>query len=200
MAELLFREEKLRDTVRGWLTLDSIEDLPCTVTDCPTGNEVGALVVLYRDEAYLSGAIHESLGMTHREHYVALGVPFSFRELSNAVRRVTESFVRPSAEENAPSREELILSPATHSVSVGEKAVLLSPREFSLFCYLAAHRGETVTRAELFRKAWKGEVSGDANAVDVYIGYLRRKTEPLLGKGAIVSVRGVGYTMVESVR
>lgn len=78
-------------------------------------------------------------------------------------------------------------------VTRGEKSVQLTVRESELFAYLLAHRRRPVSRERLKAALWPS--SGDTNAPDVYISYLRRKLRVLFGDGVIANERGVGYML-----
>ncbi len=81
------------------------------------------------------------------------------------------------------------LDPATHRVEVEGTEVPLAPREFLLLEHLMRADTAVVPKEDLLEKVWGG--LDDANVVEVYIGYLRRK----LGRSRIETVRGVGYRM-----
>ena len=68
----------------------------------------------------------------------------------------------------------------------------VTPREFSLLRYLMHHAGRAVTKQELVEGVW-GDDEIDANVVQVYVGYLRRKVDEPFGTATIQTVRGVGY-------
>lgn len=78
------------------------------------------------------------------------------------------------------------LDPGTRSVTVDGDPVELTVREFALLEYLMRHADRVVSKLELLDHVWDGE---DANVVEQYVGYLRRK----LGREAITTVRGAGY-------
>lgn len=59
------------------------------------------------------------------------------------------------------------------------------------------HRGQVLTRDLIFERVWGCDLSGSSNSLDVYIGYLRRKTEENGEPRLIQTVRGVGYVMKE---
>jgi len=80
---------------------------------------------------------------------------------------------------------------------VGERAVDLTPREFSLMEAFVRRRGVPLRRSELFDLVWGAEHPGLSNVVDVYVGYLRRKLDLAdTDAGRIETVRGIGYRMV----
>ncbi|WP_262982759.1 response regulator transcription factor [Sphingobium sp. SCG-1] len=80
-------------------------------------------------------------------------------------------------------------------VTVGTSALLLSRREFDLLSFLAARAGVAVRRDVIMDGVWGEDTDVTENAVDVYIGYLRRKLAGLPGVPTIDTVRGVGFRM-----
>ena len=83
----------------------------------------------------------------------------------------------------------------THrKVERGGKTIFLSPTEFSLLEILAERTGEAVDRQEILRRIWNTE-DRDPNIVDVYITYLRKKTERSGEPRLIQTVRGHGYSL-----
>jgi two-component system, OmpR family, response regulator len=83
------------------------------------------------------------------------------------------------------------LDPATHEVTVDERPVSLTPREFGLLEYLLRRPGRVVTKVELLDHVWDEAVDVNPNVVEVYMGYLRRK----LGRHLVATVRGAGYRL-----
>jgi two-component system OmpR family response regulator len=82
----------------------------------------------------------------------------------------------------------------SHEVWKAGKAVSLSPTEFKLLRYLMSNSGRVLSKALILDHVWNYDFGGDANVVESYISYLRRKvdtTEPRL----IHTLRGVGYVM-----
>lgn len=79
------------------------------------------------------------------------------------------------------------------NVTLGRKTACLTEREARLFDYLLGHAGECVSREEITSSVW--EENKGTNVADVYISYLRKKLEPVLGAGVIRSVRGKGYIL-----
>ena len=79
------------------------------------------------------------------------------------------------------------------TVSVGAREAALTKTEFELFALLGERLGEPVSREEIERRLWNGEVGG--TSCGVYISYLRKKLAPLAGDGAVVSVRKKGYML-----
>ena len=87
---------------------------------------------------------------------------------------------------------DLTLDPATREVRVGTEPVELTLREFVLLEYLMRQDGRVVAKGELLEHVWDSAAEVAPNAVEVYVGYLRRK----IGVGRLVTVRGVGYRLV----
>jgi DNA-binding response OmpR family regulator len=118
--------------------------------------------------------------------------PFSFVVLVAQVR----ALLRRGATEGASNRlklGELVVDRAARQVSMAGEPVSLSPREFAVLDVLASRAGSVVTKDELLRAVWGDEQAATRNAVEVYVGYLRRKLDAV-GAGTIVrTVRGHGY-------
>jgi len=83
------------------------------------------------------------------------------------------------------------LDPATRQASVDGTLVALSPREYGLLEYLMRRPGRVVTKIEILDHVWDAAAEVHPNAVEVYVGYLRRK----LGRHLVETVRGVGYRL-----
>jgi two-component system OmpR family response regulator len=83
--------------------------------------------------------------------------------------------------------------PATRRCHVGESEKQLTAREADLLEALLRYAGQTLRKADLLDIVWGADYEGDTNAVEVYVGYLRRK----LGPARIETVRGVGYRLVD---
>jgi len=72
--------------------------------------------------------------------------------------------------------------------------VALSPTEFKLLRYLMLNPGRVLSRTQILEAVWNYDFGGATNVVDTYVGYLRRKLDPL-GPPLIATRRGFGYTM-----
>jgi DNA-binding response OmpR family regulator len=71
--------------------------------------------------------------------------------------------------------------------------VELSPREYALLAELSRRSGTVVSKDELLTAVWGDEQAATRNAVEVYVGYLRRKLD-VVGAGHVLrTVRGHGY-------
>ncbi|MDX2379805.1 MAG: response regulator transcription factor [Acidimicrobiia bacterium] len=121
--------------------------------------------------------------------------PFSFVVLVARLRAL--------ARRGAPERPAVLecgslrLDPATASVSRREDAINLTRREFSLLETLMRADGAVVSRRELIDRVWGLDADPSSNVVDVYVRYLRRKIDEPHEVPMIVTVRGVGYRLVD---
>ena len=82
----------------------------------------------------------------------------------------------------------------THQVWKAGAEVALSPTEFNLLRYFMQNAGKVLSKAQILDHVWSYDFGGDANVVESYVSYLRRKidtTEPRL----LHTLRGVGYTL-----
>jgi two-component system OmpR family response regulator len=91
---------------------------------------------------------------------------------------------------------DLVLDPAAHTVARGDASIDLTPREFALLEYLMRRAGEAVSKGEILHHVWDAHYEGDANVVEVYVGYLRRKIDVPFGEQSVQTVRGAGYRLV----
>jgi DNA-binding response OmpR family regulator len=120
--------------------------------------------------------------------------PFVYGELLARVRAVLRR-----AEGRAAAGvlvvSELSLDPTTREVRVGDRDVALSAKEFALLHALARQPTRVFSKAELLRDVWGYLSQGQTRTVDAHACRLRKK---LGGPRWVVSVRGVGYRLVDS--
>jgi DNA-binding response OmpR family regulator len=120
--------------------------------------------------------------------------PFSYDELAarlRALARRTESVAR--RPEPRLTAGPISLDETSRTVTVSDRHVDLSPREFSLLESLLRHPGQALSRDQLLDQAWPFGVAVTPNAVDAYVHYLRTKLGPEGDR--IETVRGVGYRL-----
>ncbi|MFY1694784.1 response regulator transcription factor [Solwaraspora sp. WMMD791] len=86
---------------------------------------------------------------------------------------------------------ELSLDPARRRVTLADAEIALTAREYALLEYLMRRAGEVVSKIELLDHVWDASVDTAPNAVEVYVGYLRRK----IGRDRLETVRGAGYRL-----
>ncbi|WP_410821000.1 response regulator transcription factor [Micromonospora sp. 050-3] len=86
---------------------------------------------------------------------------------------------------------DLRLDPAGRRVTRADAEVALTAREFALLDYLMRRPGQVISKIELLDHVWDASLETAPNAVEVYVGYLRRK----LGRDRLETVRGAGYRL-----
>jgi two-component system, OmpR family, response regulator len=86
---------------------------------------------------------------------------------------------------------DLTLDPARRRVAHAGEEITLTAREYALLEYLMRRPGEVVSKTELLDHVWDASIDTAPNAVEVYVGYLRRK----LGRDSLETVRGAGYRL-----
>jgi two-component system, OmpR family, response regulator len=82
----------------------------------------------------------------------------------------------------------------SHQVWRGGREVQLSPTEFNLLRYLMINATRVVSKSQILDHVWSYDFDGDANIVESYISYLRRKLDDG-GEPLIHTVRGIGYVL-----
>jgi two-component system response regulator MprA len=119
--------------------------------------------------------------------------PFVLDELLARVRALLR---RSHPEREGSLRvDDLELNPRTRRVTRGGRAVELTPTEFSLLELLMRHAGVVLTRRVIRERVWGLDDFYGSNTLDVYVGYLRRKTEAAGEPRMIQTVRGVGFVL-----
>jgi two-component system response regulator MprA len=96
--------------------------------------------------------------------------------------------------------EDLELDPAAHEARRGGRLLELTRTEFLLLELLLNHPRRVLTRASIFDHVWGYDFGPSSNSLEVYIGYLRRKTEAAGEPRLVHTVRGVGYVLRSSPR
>ncbi|SFE29841.1 two-component system, OmpR family, response regulator MprA [Actinopolyspora alba] len=127
--------------------------------------------------------------------------PFALEELLARLRALLRRASPPDPEEGIPESlrfADLELDPGTREVRRGSRAISLTRTEFALLELLMAHPKQVLTRSRLLEDVWGYDFPTTGNALEVYIGYLRRKTEASGEPRLIHTVRGVGYVLREN--
>jgi two-component system response regulator MprA len=91
--------------------------------------------------------------------------------------------------------EDLRLDPATHEARRGDRQLTLTRTEFLLLELLMRHPRQVLTRTTIFERVWGYDFGPSSNSLEVYVGYLRRKTEQAGEPRLIHTVRGFGYVL-----
>jgi two-component system response regulator MprA len=121
--------------------------------------------------------------------------PFALEELLARLRALLRR--TNGGAEGSLSYADLTLDPATREVRRGERPVDLTKTEFALLEQLIRHPRLVLTRSQLFEAVWGYDFGPRSNSLEVYVGYLRRKTEEGGEPRLIQTVRGVGYSLRE---
>jgi two-component system OmpR family response regulator len=92
---------------------------------------------------------------------------------------------------------DLTLDEARHEVFRGETKIELTATEFSLLRYLMLNPRRVLSKSQILQNVWRYDFGGNANVVETYVSYLRRKLDAA-GPPLIKTVRQVGYMLEAS--
>jgi two-component system response regulator MprA len=121
-----------------------------------------------------------------------LAKPFAVVEL---IARVRALLRRTSFDEDVLNYGDLELDRGERRVRRAGRQLDLTRIEFSLLELFMSHPRKVMTRATIFQQVWGYDLDFASNSLEVYVGYLRRKTEVDGGSRLIHTVRGVGYVL-----
>ncbi|WP_193612502.1 response regulator [Nocardioides lijunqiniae] len=157
------------------------------------GNSVPILVLTARDAV---GDRVEGLDAGADDY---LTKPFALQELLARLRALLRRVVQ---DEDAPdetlSFADLTMNVATREVLRGTRAMELTRTEFTLLEMFLRRPRRVLERSFILEEVWGYDFPTTANSLEVYVGYLRRKTEAEGEPRLIHTVRGVGYVLKES--
>jgi len=158
-----------------------------------TGDDLPILVLTARD------SVSERVGGLDAGADDYLPKPFALEELLARLRALLR---RTGPEESSESAvmtfADLTLDPGTREVHRGKRAISLTRTEFALLEMLIANPRRVLTRSRILEEVWGFDFPTSGNALEVYVGYLRRKTEAEGEPRLIHTVRGVGYVLRET--
>ena len=157
------------------------------------GNDVPILVLTARDAV---GDRVEGLDAGADDY---LTKPFALEELLARLRALLRRVV-PDAdgESEVLSFADLSMDVASRDVSRGGRAIELTRTEFTLLEMFLRRPRRVLDRSFILEEVWGYDFPTSANSLEVYVGYLRRKTEAAGEQRLIQTVRGVGYVLKES--
>ncbi|MFW0871752.1 response regulator transcription factor [Rhodococcoides corynebacterioides] len=158
-----------------------------------TGDDLPILVLTARD------SVSERVAGLDAGADDYLPKPFALEELLARLR----ALLRRTGGELGPDSEtmtfaDLSLDPVTREVRRGERPISLTRTEFSLLEMLLANPRRVLGRSRILEEVWGYDFPTSGNALEVYVGYLRRKTEADGEPRLIHTVRGVGYVLRET--
>ena len=117
--------------------------------------------------------------------------PFALREVVARLRALTRRHV--------PNRKaqlragNLLLDTAAQTLTIDDRAVELTAKEFAILEYFLLNQGRLLTRSQILENAWDYDFEGGRNLIEVYIGRLRKKLIEAGAGDPFVTVRGSGY-------
>lgn len=125
-----------------------------------------------------------------------LSKPFSYPVLLARLR----ALIRRGGSSQGAALEygDLRLDTREHRCWRGGEEVGLTKRELALLTYMLHRPGEAVSKAELLEHVWPRPGERDANVVEVYVGYLRRKLDRPAERSHVETVRSFGYRLLAS--
>ena len=183
------------DAVIMDVMMPRLDGLETTRSLRASGNDVPILVLTAREAV---GDRVDGLD-AGADDYMAK--PFSFEELQARLRALTRR-ARPISPDahgvDTMTFDDLTLDMQTREVTRAGRRISLTRTEFALLQAFMEHPRHVLDRGWLLNEVWGSDFPATANSLEVYIGYLRRKTEGEGGGRLIHTVRGVGYVLRET--
>ncbi|WP_199441237.1 response regulator transcription factor [Umezawaea beigongshangensis] len=161
-----------------------------------TGDDLPILVLTARD------AVSDRVSGLDAGADDYLPKPFALEELLARLRALLRRAAN-EADGGEPVRAalrfaDLELDPGTRDVRRGERPISLTRTEFALLELFLSHPKQVLTRGRILEDVWGYDFPTSGNALEVYVGYLRRKTEAEGEPRLLHTVRGVGYVLRET--
>jgi len=160
------------------------------------GNDLPILVLTARDSV---GDRVDGLDAGADDY---LTKPFALEELLARLRALLRRAHHSGDEQDLDSEvltySDLSLNPATREVRRGGRQIDLTRTEFTLLEMFLSRPRRVLDRSFILEEVWGYDFPTTANSLEVYVGYLRRKTEAEGEPRLIHTVRGVGYVLKES--
>jgi DNA-binding response OmpR family regulator len=162
----------------GWQTLERIRDV----------SEVPVLMLTAR-----TGELEKVRGLTRgADDYVTK--PFGRQELLARIQALLRRASGHAESVETYADDVLSIDFAQRAVTVGDRAVSLTPLEFKLLSAFVRHPNQVLSREQLLELVWGDAFGVSGDQVKLYVGYLRRKLSPDAPEEAPVeTVRGFGY-------
>jgi two-component system response regulator MprA len=162
-----------------------------------TGDDLPILVLTARD------AVSDRVSGLDAGADDYLPKPFALEELLARLRALLRRAATDAnnAGEPAPAVlrfADLELEPGTREVRRGDRSISLTRTEFALLELFLSHPKQVLTRGRILEDVWGYDFPTSGNALEVYVGYLRRKTEADGEPRLLHTVRGVGYVLRET--
>ncbi|MEV4129087.1 response regulator transcription factor [Nocardia sp. NPDC049707] len=158
-----------------------------------TGDDLPILVLTARD------SVSERVAGLDAGADDYLPKPFALEELLARLRALLRrTAADPGEVSETMTFADLSLDPVTREVTRADRSISLTRTEFALLEMLMSNPRRVLTRSRILEEVWGYDFPTSGNALEVYIGYLRRKTEAEGEARLIHTVRGVGYVLRET--
>jgi len=182
------------DVVVMDVMMPRLDGLDATRALRAAGNDVPILVLTARDAV---GDRVEGLDAGADDY---LTKPFALQELLARLRALLRRVVphEEGDEEEVLTFSDLTMNVATREVTRGDRQIELTRTEFTLLEMFLRRPRRVLERSFILEEVWGYDFPTTANSLEVYVGYLRRKTESGEEPRLIHTVRGVGYVLKES--
>ena len=182
------------DVVVMDVMMPRLDGLDATRALRAAGNDVPILVLTARDAV---GDRVEGLDAGADDY---LTKPFALQELLARLRALLRRVAHPvdGDEEEVLTFSDLTMNVTTREVTRGDRAIELTRTEFTLLEMFLRRPRRVLERSFILEEVWGYDFPTTANSLEVYVGYLRRKTESGEEARLIHTVRGVGYVLKES--
>lgn len=122
--------------------------------------------------------------------------PFAFPELLARVHALLRR-AQPGSKPEVLRYNDLSLDTGTRQARRGNRAFELTAKEYDLLEYLMRNPRQVLTREQILDRVWGYDFGGESNVLEVYVRYLRQKTEAEGEQRLIHTIRGVGYVLRE---
>jgi len=122
--------------------------------------------------------------------------PFAFEELLARIRALFRRTL-PSSRPEVLTFSDLQLDTGTHRAQRGQRVIDLTAKEYELLELFMRHPRQVLTRDVIFDRVWGYDFGGESNIIEVYVRYLRQKTEQDNEARLLHTVRGYGYVLRE---
>ena len=179
------------DVVVMDVMMPKLDGLEATRALRAAGNDVPVIVLTARDAV---GDRVEGLDAGADDY---LTKPFALEELLARLRALLRRVIpaEDGAEEEVLSFADLTMDVASRDVSRGGRAIELTRTEFTLLEMFLRRPRRVLDRSFILEEVWGYDFPTTANSLEVYVGYLRRKTEAGDEPRLIHTVRGIGYVL-----
>jgi len=180
------------DVVIMDVMMPRVDGIEATKSLRAAGNDVPILVLTARD------SVGDRVGGLDAGADDYLTKPFALQELLARLRALLRRAVAPGDDHEVLSFADLSLDTASREVHRGERRIELTRTEFTLLEMFLRRPRRVLDRSFILEEVWGFDFPTTANSLEVYVGYLRRKTEAEGEPRLIHTVRGVGYVLREN--